>query len=72
MTANSKQIVLVSGPDPHLRARSRDQLEAEGFDVVEAESDEEAWELYQAGGIERIIVAETFRTSPPRWRRSAH
>ena len=61
--AISKQTVLVSGSDPHLRARAREQLEAEGFDVVEAESDQEAWERYQAGGIERIVVAETFLKS---------
>ena len=55
--------MLVSGTDPLLRARARELLEAETFDVVEAESDEEAWEMYQAGGIERIIVAETFLKS---------
>ena len=55
--------MLVSGPDRHLRARAREQLEAGGFDVVEAERDEAAWEMYQAGGIERIIVAETFLRS---------
>ena len=63
MTANSKTTVLVSGPDAHLRARAREQLEADGFDVVEAESDNEAWERYQAGGIDRIVVAETFVTA---------
>ena len=52
--------MLVSGPDSRLRARAREPLEAEGFDVVEAESNEEAWEMYQAGGIERIVVAERF------------
>ena len=56
MTANSAKTVLVTGPDPHLRTRAREQLEAEGFDVVEAESDAEAWERYQAGGIDRIVV----------------
>ena len=57
VTTESKQTGLVSGPDPHLRARVREQLGAEGFDVVEAESDEEAWELYQAEGVDRIVVA---------------
>ena len=60
MTANSKLTVLVTGPDPQLRARAREQLEAEGFDVVEAESDAEAWEMYQRGGIDRVVVAERF------------
>ena len=46
---NSKKTVVVSGPDPLLRARARKQLEDEGFDVVEAESDTEAWERYQRG-----------------------
>lgn len=49
MTANSKRTVLVTGPDPRLRAEGCQQLEAEGFDVVEAESDEEAWERSWAG-----------------------
>ena len=39
------------------------QLETTGFDVVEAESDEEAWERYQAGGVDRIVVAEAFLKS---------
>ena len=60
MTANSKTAVLVAGPDPLLRTRAREQLEAEGFDVVEAETDAEARERYQAGGIERIVVAEAY------------
>ena len=56
----SKQTVLVSGSDARVRARAREQLAAEGFDVVEAESDAEAWEMYQAGGIDRVVVAESF------------
>ena len=60
MTDDSKTTVLVTGPDPHLRTKARDQLEAKGFGVVEAETDEEAWERYQAGGIDRIVVAERF------------
>ena len=56
----SKKTVLVAGLDPRLRARARERLEAEGFDVVEAESDEEAWEMYQAAGIDRVVVAGRF------------
>ena len=35
-----------------------EQLEAEGFDVVAAESDEEGWEMYQGRGIDRIVVVK--------------
>ena len=62
VTAISKKTVLVTSPDPRPRARAREQLEAEGFDVVEAESDEKAWEMYQGGGIDRVVVAERFVT----------
>ncbi len=60
MSANSKTTVLVSGPEPLLRTRAREQLEAEGFDVVEAEDHEEGWRIFQAGGIDLVIVAEGF------------
>ena len=40
MTADSNPTVLITGLDPLLRARAREHLEAEGFDVVDAESDE--------------------------------
>ena len=60
MTANSKKTVLVSGPDPRLPARAREQLEADGFAVVEAGSDGEAWDMYEKGEIDRIVVVERF------------
>ena len=64
MTANSNRTVLISGPAPLLRTRARDQLEAEGVNVIEAESDAEAWERYQVGDVDRIVVAERFVTLP--------
>ena len=52
--------MLVSGPDPLLRTKAREQLEAEGFNVVESEDHEEGWRIFQAGGIDLVIVAEGF------------
>ncbi len=58
MPATSKRTALVSGPDPLLRTRAREQLEAEGFDVVEAQDHEEGWRIFQDGGIDLVVVAE--------------
>ncbi len=60
MNDSSKKTVLVSGPDPLLRTKAREQLEAEGFNVVEAEDHEERWRIFQDGGIDLVVVAEGF------------
>ncbi len=56
--AASMPTILVVGPDAVARTVLRDKLEAKGLDVVEAISDDEAWEIFQAGGIDLVLIAD--------------